>query len=109
MPEIIEELGDPARVSVLSERGGKGSPAFCACGTRLQQPPTGRKRFACSPLCQRRRDALVKKIRRVREALDLWRAERRMGRYSQAQIRTEMKVLREELDALERELHGGQV
>lgn len=106
-PQITEEIGDPGRVDAVSERSEERSPSVCLCGAAFVQPLTGRKRLTCSLPCQRRRDGLVRKIKWRRAALDLWRAQRRTGHYTQAQIRTEMKVLRDELDALERELHGG--
>src|SRR5262245_25846047 len=109
MPEFTEEIGDPARVTPLSARGeNASSPSRCLCGAPITQPAGGGKRYACSPPCQRRRDLLQRKVKRVRAALDLWRAERRMGRYSQAQIRKEIAVLKEDLDALQRELQGDQ-
>ncbi len=86
----------------LPDRAAKVTrPTTCACGAALTTaPPTGRPRRHCSPACRRRWQNQQRKLARINDALEQWRAVRLGDFYSRAFIRQRVQELKTERAAL---------
>lgn len=66
---------DAAELAWSSDTAGSAAitrPSRCLCGGALVQQPVGRPRTTCSPACRRRRDNLVRMLRRREQWLAQW-------------------------------------
>lgn len=72
--------------------------ARCWCGAAMPAArTTGRRRRHCTVSCRRRRNAAVKRLRRLEDALAAWRAEEGGATYTPADIDQELWELRADL------------
>lgn len=89
------------------DRGKNARPARCLCGAPMPpRRPTGRPRLSCSLDCARKRDHLIRMVRRREEWLTAWHAEATRAAYTRARIESEVWTLRAELQGLLRVLLG---
>jgi hypothetical protein len=80
--------------------GGKRFPSTCRCGQPLPRRATGRSRRTCSLRCSRERDAIIRRLRRRIEWIGAWREEEGRRNFTRERIRTELRTLVAEADAL---------
>jgi hypothetical protein len=98
---------EPARVlRLVVPRVLKGSrnvsPTCGVCGAPLPAPQaTGRPRTTCGEACRRRRERLVRMVRRRLEWIDVWKEQGPGAGCSARRIRAKVAELRHEISELE--------
>ena len=95
-------IGDAAAVDHATNFSPRTS-ARCICGQVIEARGVGRPRQSCSERCARRRDHVIRKLRRRWERIHLWRIADR-DRYPRAWRRAEIRALLVEIKELERPL-----